>query len=185
MDANQQLLALIDELLRSETPVSFYDAMGVVADARKAGELSDQALAAMLALHDARVATDGARQVLGELLSMQAERQSEERARGARPLTLADADKTVRVKVGGVVTLELAERRSTGYRWEAELLSAGLQIERLEGPPEKKSARLRVHLLHPGDFHLELSERRPAALEGTDNGPSPRRFGLRIRVELA
>ena len=188
MVESARLVELVEGLIATGGPISFYDAMTVVHRARAAGDLRDAALEALVRLHDSTIVTDGAREILAEFLRVYVARLSEARARAQRPITLADHNKTARAKVGEVLELELEERAGFGFRWDVDRCSADIHVERLEARRLNKLgatvACFRVRLFHAGHVVLTLEERPPPTLGPPSNkAPKARSFVLRVVVD--
>ncbi|MBI5509189.1 MAG: hypothetical protein HY903_10585 [Deltaproteobacteria bacterium] len=183
----------IAALIESGGPISFYDAMGVVRSARAEGDLREPALAALIGLHDSNIATDGAREVLGEFLRVCAGRVQEERARAARTITLDDDGMTARATAGATLALTLDERAGSGHRWEVTKVQGPAYVDRLPRDPGGVAAppvaRFRVRLPRAGLVQLSFAEAPPPGTEADDDSPEPggdagpRTFVLRAVVD--
>jgi len=172
-------------MLHSGEPLSFYDAVVAVRRARKIGDLDDRCLTALIAMHDAEVATDGAREALAEFLSGYAERLVGERELGERVITLADNGKSARVAAGGTLTLHLAENAAVGFRWEVERASTGVRVQRGSRVPGAKTmVAFQVTVSRSGRARISLVETRPASIEAAEGGVAkPASFVLAIVAE--
>jgi len=179
MNEPARLTDLVEALLGAGGPISFYDALLAARRAQTAGHLTDTALAALMALHDSPESTDGARDVLAEILRTYAARVGAERALAARAITLADSEQTARVSVGDTLTLALEERSGAGWRWEIVSASGGADVERVAVASER-TARFRVVLPIAGKVRLALEERPPP--RGRGEPEEPRRFSLCVLV---
>jgi hypothetical protein len=169
-------------------PISFYDAMIVVRRARAVGQLRDEALTALMALHDSDIVTDGARQILNEFLKVYAERVAAERARAARPITLDDDQQTVRAAVGDILEVELTERAGLGFLWETPKSPRGVYVYRVATRPTDKPGSLvacfRVKLTQAGHVRVDLEERPPPSIEPpSDKAPKLRSFMIHLLVD--
>lgn len=123
MDA-RALAAYVQAICASGQPVSFYDAHLAVRMARRLGGDSEPTLAALIALHDHREATYGARAVLADYLRALAQEQARERAGAARILE-PEAQRRVRATVGSELRLALDERHTViGVQGPGELVQA-------------------------------------------------------------
>jgi predicted secreted protein len=178
------LAAGIRQMLASGEPLSFYDAVMAVRRARKVGDLGDRALGALMAMHDAETATDGARAALAEFLGAYAERITAEKELGARVITVADNNKTARVASGATLTLHLAENAAAGFRWEVERAS-GAQVQRRgRVPGAKPTVAFEVTVTRAGRARVSLVETRPSSIEMAEGGVTkPGTFSLAIVVE--
>ncbi|MBI3179625.1 MAG: hypothetical protein HYZ27_08175 [Deltaproteobacteria bacterium] len=174
--AREDLVERVQVLMASGGPVSFYDSLVVARAARRLRELSDQDMAALLALHDHADTTDGGREILSDLLRSCAQRLTQERERAARPLTLDDHDATVRATAGTTLRLALPERRGQGCRWGLAHTRGPITCAPAGG--DSGVALFTVILNAPGRAEILLTEDTPA-----QGGPTPRRFCLRVIVE--
>lgn len=173
------IISLLQELGAAEVPVSFYDAVMVVQSARRRGELDEQELSALIALHDSPVSTDGARAVLKDYLSSCAQRMAAERERASRTLTMKDHGKVARARVGSSLVVALDERSGTGFRWEAERISGGAEVTRLAS--SRGTAKIEVRITGPGRAHIWLVEQPPPATGARPD--TSRRFELYLVCE--
>lgn len=180
--ARMGLVELLNQLLTGSEPVSFYDALTIVRQARGT-EPSEPLLRAMLDLHDAEHTTDGARTVLADYFRALARRQENQRRLASRPLTLKDHGKTARASVGSTLQLRLEERRSAGFRWQVETQSGGGKASRSPASHDFAStAVFDVKLHKTGELFLELFET-PPPTGAPDQRLQPRTFHLRVVIE--
>ena len=174
----RELLALAARLRESGEPVSFYDAFAVVRQARRCGELDDEAAKALVALQDAETLTDGGRRVLGDFLHSYAQRQAQERALARRTLERKDTGKTARAKAGARLRVHLCDRPGLDEPWQLVRLDGPATLERLTpARAEAERAEVELVLAKPGRVRLELAE------PGVKGKATSRRFELSVVVE--
>ncbi len=175
------LCQLARAFVASGEPVSFYDAFALVRLARRAGELDDEALAALIALHDHPCTTDGGRGVLAELLRGLAARREKERGLAARVVRPKDSGRVARARAGAKVRLAVACDDLTADAWEVVRLEGPARLTRLTpAAAASERADYELELLAPGAVVVELASRAPAP-----RGPRApsRELVLRVVVE--
>lgn len=184
----EHLLAIVADLLATQDPVTFYEALTVVAAARPISEPEAHTLHALLRLHDAPHLTDGARDILGPFLKSHAQRMQQQRALAKRPILIKDAGKTARAPQGSVLILSLEERRASGLLWQAFEVSTKLRCERrLDRADAPNRAEFELELLAPGWAEVALSEEVHQIRPSRNQGPGTQRlrtFELRVMVEV-
>jgi hypothetical protein len=153
----EDLAELVRELTETDLPVSFVDALRVVRVTRRAGDLPDELVYALVALHDAAHLTDGGREVLADYLRAVAVKAQQERNLAARVIKLSDSGKTARAKAGSTLRITTG-----GSDWE---------VTTLRGPATVTGRTdFELHLNGPGRVYVELTGQR-------------RTFILRVVVE--
>lgn len=179
------LHGVLPQLLHATDCVSFYEALGVVQDARKHDSLDADVVQLLLQLHDAAHTTDGARTILADFLRGYQTRVQQQRFLGARPVTLKDHGKVTRVAPGATLVLLLDERRAAGFTWDVSAVSGKPQWTRLPNPPETVTkACFEFTWERTGQRYLTLREECTDPTRGAaDPGQKARTFELRIIVE--
>ncbi len=187
MQDAKELVSIVTGLLAAPGPLSFYDALGVTLAARRFTEPSDDVLRALVSMHDAPQATDGARAILAEYLSARAQRIHEQRQRSRRPLTASDQGKLVRAVVGETLEVTLAERRGLGFRWQ--LIEAKGSVQVIAQPARASTgagigaAGFTVVLLAAGNAKLTFAEEPPPGHDPRHKGaPKPAQVVLKLLV---
>jgi hypothetical protein len=185
MDNSANIVRSIEQVLQSGEPISFYDALMIIRRARYTGELTDEALASLIALHDCQRTTDGAHQICAAFLTSYAERMARQRQLAGRPVTLADSGNLARAAAGSSLRLELEENVAEGFRWEIVKASGPIRLTRA-GRIEAATPTVAivVKLLHRGHAKLRLEEQRPTIADVEENRRSKaRHFDLDILIE--
>ncbi len=153
-DAHAHLAQLLASFAKSEVPISFLDAMDAVRLARRAGELSQEVLSALVSLHDSDGITSGARNVLQDYLRSLAQQQAKERALAARPIRPTDNGKRARASVGNRLQLALL---GTADDWQMVTLVGPLRLHKKSPIAASSSgAPLELELVASGLAYLEL-----------------------------
>jgi len=173
---------VIGSLLQCPDPISYYDAFTLTRQLR-GQDPSNRVLGALIQLHDADHATDGAREVLAEFLHGFAMRQENQRLIAQRAITAKDNGKTARAMAGDRLALHLEERRAAGYRWEVEQRVGPASVKRDPASAETQSTAIFVvQLQRPGKLELLFEERPPPAGAPQDEQEN-RRFGIEVIID--
>ena len=180
----RELTRTLEELTSAGGPISFYDGIVVVREARQVRVLEDRVLSALIALHDLPQSTDGLREVLGEFLSTCAKTMAEERQRAGREITLTDNGCVARAIARDPLLLALEEKSGAGFEWEIEKASAGIRVERLARDPDRRTTALfRVTPRAAGRGRLALVEQPPPSDTTELRREALRRFTLELVIE--
>ncbi len=176
-----ELARLARDFVASGEPVSFYDAFALVRLARRAGELDDDAVAALIALHDHPCTTDGGRGVLAELLRGLAARREKERALAGRIVRPRDSGRVARARAGAKLLLALADEDATADAWDIVRLEGPARLTRLTpAAAASERADYELELLAPGAVLVQLVSIAPATRAARAAG---RELVLRVIVE--
>ena len=182
------LQALLDDLLSTSDPVTFYEALTLVAAARPIAEPDAHTLNQLLLLHDAPHLTDGARDILGPFLKAHAQRINVQRNLAKRPILLKDTGKTARAPQHAVLLLSLEERRASGFLWRIGHISSNARCERqLDRADAPNRAEFEVELVGSGWVDLALTEDLNAPRSSRAQSATaqrPRNFDLHVLVEV-
>lgn len=179
------LHGILPQLLHETDCVSFYEALGVVQDARTHDSLDGNVIQLLLQLHDAPHTTDGARGILADFLRGYSARLLQQKSLGERPITLKDHGKIARVERGKTLVLLLDERRAAGFAWELSSASGKPAFVRLPDPPETATqACFEITWERPGHRYLTLREERADPARAAASGSQKvRQFALQVIVE--
>lgn len=172
----------IARLLTTGLPITFLDALKLVANRQNA---TDDEIDALIALHDHPIVTDGARDVLGGLLRKHARQRAEQRDEASKTLTLSDSGKTLRIQRGQRIALALETRAHLGGVWESASTDVQLLTSGLDGERRNTHATLEARRL--GTFEVTLHETLAPPVKNQPRSQAPkqdaRSFVLTLIVE--
>ena len=173
------MASFLEHLLRRSDSVTFYEAIEVLDAARAVDRVSDAALRAMIHLHDAPHATDGARAILAPYIKTQTSKRASELALGKRPLLLADRNKTARAQIGDTLRLHLPERRASGFLWRVVQADGPVIVTRANDRADAPAtAYFEAFLEGPGCADIALTE----AFEGRHAPQNNRELSFEMRI---
>ncbi len=142
-------------LQKDGAPTTFLDALQLV---RRPQALTAEDIEALIALHDAKTTTDGAREVIADFLRGQAQSMAHERQHADRLLTLADSGKSIRGRKGTALQLKLETRTHRGGIWDVKSKSDHVVWEFLGLDKDRRYTLSQIKLERGGTAHIELVE---------------------------
>ena len=138
--------------------MTFVDALVLVRLYRAHQRVDGPFLESIVTWLTSEVLTNGAREVLENLLRSEGRKLSHERARGQRRLTIADHARSVRLGVQEPLLVDLERRESLGLEWHLKSEPPSIEVGVTKNPSRPGKVTFTVQFSRPGTYQLRFEE---------------------------